>query len=67
MKEFGMFSVVGDVVVAGICANAVENNRGYDWVEDQLMKLSQVADFSEASDTAVREACYITLEGLDAL
>jgi predicted RecB family nuclease len=65
MKSFGMFTVVGDVVVASLVEQAIENYRGYDWLEDQLMKLSKVSCFAEATDTAVREACYIALEEVD--
>ena len=65
MKDFAMFTVVGNITVAALVETAIENYRGFDWLQDQLMKLSEVSLFAEASDTAVREACYIALEEVD--
>lgn len=65
MKDYGMFTPAGDAAVAAIVETAIENYRGYGWVYNELMKLSEVSIFAEASDTAVREACYIALEEVD--
>ena len=60
-----MFTPAGDAAVAAIVATAIENYRGFGWVHNELMKLSEVSIFAEASDTVVREACYIALEEVD--
>ena len=65
MKDYGMFTPAGDAAVAAIVETAIENYRGYGWVHNELMKLAEVSIFAEASDTAVREACYIALEEVD--
>jgi hypothetical protein len=62
MKDFAMFTPAGEAAVAAIVETAIENSRGFGWVYNELMKLSEVSIFREASDTAVREACYIALE-----
>lgn len=62
MKDFGMFTPAGDAAVAALVATAIENCRGYGWVLAQLNKLAEVDIFAEATDTVVREACYIALE-----
>lgn len=65
MKDFGMFTPAGDAAVAALVATAIENYRGYGWVLAQLNKLAEVDIFAEATDTVVREACYIALEEVD--
>ena len=65
MKDFAMFTPAGDAAVAAIVDTAIENCRGYGWVAAQLAKLAKVDIFAEATDTAVREACYIALEEVD--
>lgn len=65
MKDFAMFTPAGDAAVAAIVDTAIENYRGYGWVAAQLAKLAKVDIFAEATDTAVREACYIALEEVD--
>lgn len=65
MKDYGMFTTAGDAAVAAIVSWAVENYRDFEWVDSELQKLSKVSIFAEASDTAVREACYLALEEAD--
>jgi hypothetical protein len=67
LKDYGMFTPAGDAAVSAIVCLAIENYRGFDYVNEQLRKLAEVDLFSEATDTVVREACYLELETKDAL
>jgi len=55
MNYFGMFSNAGDAAVKHIVNCAIEDGSTWLEVYQQLVNLSKVEVFSEATDTAVRE------------
>jgi hypothetical protein len=55
MNYFGMFSKAGDVAVKHIVDCALEDGSAWLEVYQQLVNLSKIEVFSEATDTAVRE------------
>jgi len=55
MNYFGMFSNAGDAAVKHIVDCALEDGSAWLEVYQQLVNLSKVEVFSEATDTAVRE------------
>lgn len=62
---YEMFSSHGDAAVDGIVCQAIDafDDRGdaWDWAANELELLSQTSTYSEADDTAVREAVYEAL------
>lgn len=64
MKSYAMFTDSGNVAVKAIMDCAIENQRNFGYVLSELYKLSEVAVFAEATDTEVKECCYIQLEEL---
>lgn len=67
MRKYGMFSDVGDAMVAGVVMTAVTYGLSFEQVQDVLYDISTLDGFEEAADTAVREAVYIALENLSAV
>jgi hypothetical protein len=63
MTDFGMFTDAGETVVASLVDLAKKSALPWDTVETMLQALSNNEVFSEASDTAVREAVYCELYG----
>lgn len=59
--DYGMFSNVGNSMVSDIVSKA--RCQSLDWygVLDLLNKLARIPEFSEATDTVVREAVYTEL------
>ena len=64
MRDYAMFTTEGNVAVGKIVDRArsmVENEgleRVWNWVLNELEALGRTESFSEADDTAVREAVY---------
>ena len=58
---FGMFTHAGESAVYGIIVAAEANNLTPDQVLASLERLAKQPDFSEATDTAVREAVFEAL------
>jgi len=63
MKTYGMFSETGNSAVAKIVECA--ETAGLSWfiVEKMLYALAETPPYSEATDTAVREAVWCELFG----
>ena len=59
--NYDMFTPEGNAAVHGIVVTADALALTWDKVEDALYRLAQNKDFAEATDTAVREAVYLTL------
>ena len=59
--NYGMFSQAGNDAVELIVDTAIINDSAWLEVYQQLVYLSKVEVFSEATDTAVREAVYSEL------
>jgi hypothetical protein len=59
--DFGMFTHAGESAVYGIIVAAEANNLTPDQVLASLERLAKQPDFSEATDTAVREATFEAL------
>jgi len=64
--NFEMFSAAGNSAVQGIVDNAAAHfdifEDAYVWVLDELVCLSSVSTYSEATDTVVREKVYAVLK-----
>ena len=68
MSEFGMFTAEGNQKVAALVDQAREYagvdgpqqpvEMAWNWLLNELDALSLQPGFEEATDTAVREACY---------
>ena len=68
MRDFGMFTQEGNAAVdrlvetarelAGIDGPVNPVEQAWNWLENELAALAQDPAFEEATDTAVREACY---------
>lgn len=63
MNDYAMFTEFGNDAIAAIVRQARILNMSWDQVNDELYALAKrfPNDFSEATDTAVREAVYIEL------
>jgi len=61
MKHYGMFTPEGDAVVGAIVQLAIDQNFSYNNLEKELIKLSKIKFFEEATDTAVREEVFAAL------
>ena len=65
MRDFEMFSDAGNAAVEGIVDNAAHFDNledAWDWVLNELELLGATSTYSEAEDTAVREAVYEALK-----
>lgn len=66
MRDFEMFSSTGNAAVEGIVDNAAAHfetiEDAYGWAAGELELLSTTSTYSEADDTAVREAVYEALK-----
>jgi len=64
MREYGMFSKEGNLLVNNIVEQALQmrDNEGvervWDWTLGKLEVIASAKSFEEATDTAVREAVY---------
>lgn len=62
MRDYAMFSSNGNAAVAGIVRQAIDafDDRAdaWDWAANELELLSATSTYSEADDTAVREAVW---------
>ncbi len=61
MSYFGMYSKAGDAAVGAIVKMASEKMWNWEMTEAALYQLSEISEFEEATDTAVREIVYCTL------
>ena len=65
MRSFEMFSGAGEAAVGGIVDQAIDAydnlNDAWDWAAGELELLAATSTYSEADDTAVREAVYEAL------
>lgn len=61
MKDFEMFTEMGNDAVAAIVEMAKKAMLPWSTVESMLEVLSQNETYAEASDTAVREAVYMEM------
>jgi hypothetical protein len=62
MRSFEMFSGAGEAAVGGIVDQAIDaydnRNDAWDWATKELELLAETSTYSEADDTAVREAVW---------
>lgn len=61
MKDFAMFTEMGNDAVAAIVEMAKKAMLPWSTVESMLEVLSQNETYAEATDTAVREAVYMEM------
>jgi len=61
MTDYAMFTDFGNDAVDRIVRSARILKMNWDQVEMELYELSLKEEFSEATDTAVREAVYVEL------
>ena len=65
-KDFAMFSAAGNAAVEGVVDNAASHfdtfEGAYTWANAELEYLARTSTYSEADDTAVREAVYAALK-----
>ena len=66
MIEFGMFTDEGNKRVRNIVANGIAFGSSWLQVYQQLVNLSEVKGFEEATDTVVREAAWMVFMGENA-
>jgi len=58
IKDYGMFTDAGTIVVGSIVAGAKAANLTWGQVYDMLHTISKIDAYGEATDTAVREVVY---------
>jgi hypothetical protein len=58
VKDYGMFTELGNAAVHAIVVAAQANDMSWAQVYRALSQLSQYKEFGEATDTAVREYVY---------
>ena len=67
-KDFEMFTTHGNAAVDGIVSVAIDNfdyvDEAWAWAADELIALGTTSTYSEADDTAVREAVYAALKAV---
>lgn len=61
MTDYAMFSERGNVAVGTIVDIARQVGLTWDQVQTALSKLAEIDEYSEATDTAVRETVYLAL------
>ena len=61
MKDYGMFTELGNAAVHAIVVAARANNLNWPQTYRALSQLSEQKEFGEAMDTEVREIVYSTL------
>lgn len=61
VPSYGMFSDLGNSLVAEIVKGAKYKNLTWSEVDEMLRTISTIKGCEEATDTAVREAVYIEL------
>jgi hypothetical protein len=66
MRDFQMFSGAGNAAVGGIVDTAIDrfDDRAdaWEWATKELELLAETSTYSEADDTAVREAVWEALK-----
>ena len=62
MQRYGMFTKAGNSMIHGVVMTAKAANMDWDQVHEILMDIGTLQGFSEATDTAVREAVYVALQ-----
>ena len=66
MRDFQMFSGAGNAAVSGIVDQAIDrfdnHASAYYWADGELELLGATSTYSEADDTAVREAVWEALK-----
>ena len=58
IKDYGMFTDAGNIMVGSIVAGAKAANLTWVQVYDMLDTISRIDAYGEATDTAVREVVY---------
>lgn len=61
VKNFAMFSDAGNMAVQSIVMAGQEHNWTWFKTLEAMRKLSQIEEFAEAMDTAVREEVYVAM------
>ena len=61
VKDYGMFSELGNVAVHAVVVTARENRLTWPQTYRALHQLSEQKEFGEAMDTEVRECVYSAL------
>lgn len=61
VKDYGMFTELGNAAVHAIVVAARANNLNWPQTYRTLCQLSEHKEFGEATDTAVREVVYDAL------
>jgi hypothetical protein len=61
VKDYGMFSELGNAAVHGVVVAARENKLTWPETYRVLSQLSEQKEFGEATDTEVREMVYSAL------
>jgi len=61
VKDYGMFSELGNAAVHGVVVAARENKLTWPETYHALGQLSEQKEFGEATDTEVREMVYSAL------
>ena len=61
VKDYGMYTELGNAAVHALVVSARANNLNWPQTYRALCALSEQEEFSEASDTAVREYVYSAL------
>ena len=61
VKDYGMFSELGNAAVHGVVVAARENKLTWPETYRALSQLSEQKEFGEATDTEVREMVYSAL------
>lgn len=62
---YEMFTDEGNALVHGVVQAAKIANMNWTGVEKMLWKISEIDGFSEATDTAVRDAVFVALTMAD--
>ena len=61
VKDYGMFSELGNAAIHAVVVSARENNMTWPQTYRALFALSEQDKFGEATDTEVREMVYSAL------
>ncbi len=62
MQRFGMFTKAGNAMIQGVVLTAKAANMDWDQVLELLADIGTMDGFEEATDTAVREMVFQTLQ-----
>ena len=61
IKDYGMFTELGNAAVHALIVSARENKLTWPQTQRALSTLAEQAEFGEATDTEVRECVYSAL------